>query len=90
MTKLVRIDEVTYADLVHVTGEMMAKLEKPWSLGMSVRLAVVVLTEIMQSNMWRKIMEELKRKDIPSPEEWMRRFEAQYKVMTSDEGSAGP
>ena len=91
MTKLVRIDELTYADLVHVSGEMMAYLGKPWSLGMSVRLAVVVLDEYMKTNYWKKLLKDLKKRQIPSPQKWMDMFETMHKAaISSDEGSAGP
>lgn len=90
MTKLVRIDEVTYADLVHVTGKMMSNLGKPWSLGMSVRLAVLVLENFMQTNVWKEWVEDIKKRELLSPEDWMVAFDAMHKTMTSDESSAGP
>lgn len=90
MTKLVRIDELTYTDLVHITGEIMATLKKPWSLGMSVRMAVAVLEEYMKTDHWKGIMEDLKKQDLGSPEDWMNTFETIYKAIITDKGSAGP
>jgi hypothetical protein len=86
MTKLVRIDELTYADLVHITGEMMAKLRKPWSLGMSVRMATAVLVEYMKTSGWEELLENLKKQEILSPEDWLASFEQMYRIMTADEG----
>lgn len=86
MTKLVRVDELTYADLVHITGEMMAKLRKPLSLGMSVRMATAVLVEFMKTDYWEKLLEDLKKQDLGSPEDWLDYFEKMYKTMTADEG----
>lgn len=81
MTKVVRVDEVTYADLISITGKMMTALEKPWSLGMTVRVAVAILDQFMNTPFWKEFLKELKKKEIPPPDEFMKRFEAQFKGM---------
>jgi len=83
MTKTVSINDLTYADLVSLSGELTALAKKPISLGMTVLITLSTFryySKKFSKSTWDMLAKGLA--STASPEEWDAQMDEVFKMIT--------